>query len=301
MILTEYVKYRNKLIRVEDLKPNSHIEVDVQCPICNNIRTTHYKQLINNGHHVCQKCALSLKNSKPINYGEKFNNWTVIKNSNTIGYSICKCICGTIREVDNYTLRSGTSKSCGCLTIEIHKNQRKYLEIGTKYNRLTIIDHSKTSGYSICKCDCGKVCSVNDYRLENGLTKSCGCLHSEVSSQIMKTVVANYKGDKHPNWKGGISSERKLYMQTNEYQNWRKEVFNRDDYTCQCCHQHGGELNAHHIECYSENVDKRIDIDNGITLCKECHIKFHSIYGRKNNSKNQIIEFIKLSNSVLSN
>ena len=56
---------------------------------------------------------------------------------------------------------------------------------------------------------------------------------------------------------------------------WRKAVFERDSYKCQKCGKIGGKLNAHHIKPFSLYPDLRFDIDNGITLCKECHIELH--------------------------
>jgi hypothetical protein len=60
-----------------------------------------------------------------------------------------------------------------------------------------------------------------------------------------------------------------------EYKNFRKIVFERDDYTCQNCNERGGTLNAHHIKSYKFNKSLRVDVDNGITLCIECHKKEH--------------------------
>lgn len=81
------------------------------------------------------------------------------------------------------------------------------------------------------------------------------------------------------------------------YKEWRTNVFERDNYTCQCCGKVGGCLNAHHIQNFSEYPELKLDMSNGITLCVECHLpeypnSFHSRYGMKNNTKEQLIEYI---------
>ena len=56
---------------------------------------------------------------------------------------------------------------------------------------------------------------------------------------------------------------------------WSNLVKSRDNYICQKC---GSEKNlvAHHIKPWAENKDLRYNIENGITLCKECHLKEHN-------------------------
>ena len=66
-----------------------------------------------------------------------------------------------------------------------------------------------------------------------------------------------------------------------EYSNWRTAVFIRDNYTCQICGQVGGKLNAHHIKHFAKDKKRRFDINNGITLCYECHKEVHSKRSRE--------------------
>ena len=84
------------------------------------------------------------------------------------------------------------------------------------------------------------------------------------------------KGEKHWNWKGGISSIRKRIFASREYKEWRKSVFERDNYTCQNCNAHSGNgisvyLEAHHIKPFVEYPELVFDVDNGETLCYMCH------------------------------
>ena len=84
------------------------------------------------------------------------------------------------------------------------------------------------------------------------------------------------------------------------YRKWRLSVFKKDNFTCQKCgDDKGGNLNAHHIEAYNGNLDLRITIDNGITLCEDCHKCFHHQYGFGNNTKAQLIEFMGGAKSLI--
>jgi hypothetical protein len=84
----------------------------------------------------------------------------------------------------------------------------------------------------------------------------------------------NMRGENNPNWSGGTyGTERHTLMGRIEYINWRKSVFERDNYTCQICYTRGGKLEADHIIPYIADKSKALDLDNGRTLCKECHRK----------------------------
>jgi hypothetical protein len=105
--------------------------------------------------------------------------------------------------------------------------------------------------------------------------------------------------ENHYNWKGGVTT---LYMQIRqcfEYRQWRSDVFSRDNYTCVVCGDNrGGNLNADHIKHFSvilQQYDIKLledaifceelwDINNGRTLCQECHIQSHASEKIKNYS-----------------
>lgn len=89
---------------------------------------------------------------------------------------------------------------------------------------------------------------------------------------------AKCTGANRPNYKGGSGTERHQLMQRRDYVLWRVAVFTRDDYTCQLCglrNQDGlgktVRLEADHIKPWSLYPDLRYAIDNGRTLCVDCH------------------------------
>lgn len=91
----------------------------------------------------------------------------------------CKCDCGNIVTITTDALRSGKTKSCGCL------KGIDYI-IGEKFGRLTVIEKLQGGQY-LCKCDCGNYTVVKTSNLKGGNTKSCGCLQKE------RTSESNYK------------------------------------------------------------------------------------------------------------
>ena len=78
---------------------------------------------------------------------------------------------------------------------------------------------------------------------------------------------------------------------TPEYREWKQNVLNRDMGICQCC---GSDKHpeVHHIFSYEKYPRLRVDVDNGITLCKWCHQKYNSHFGHKGNGIN-FMKFIK--------
>lgn len=111
-------------------------------------------------------------------------------------------------------------------------------------------------------------------------------------------------GELNPNWKGGITSEKETAMRSEEYKEWRKEVFEKDNYTCQCCGKMTHDVEAHHLDNFAEYVEKRYDVDNGITLCKKCHNpnqkgSYHNEKGTLHNTKEQFYIWIEIKKELI--
>jgi hypothetical protein len=61
-------------------------------------------------------------------------------------------------------------------------------------------------------------------------------------------------------------------------QHWARLVKHRDGKCVNCGSKK--ELNAHHVESYAKNESLRFDVNNGITLCRACHIDYHKVHGK---------------------
>ncbi len=78
-------------------------------------------------------------------------------------------------------------------------------------------------------------------------------------------------------WKGGIYPEHLAFRKTSAYKEWRRKVFERDDYRCHSCGARSGETQTHvqleadHIYPFALFPRLRLMVENGRTLCKPCH------------------------------
>ena len=64
---------------------------------------------------------------------------------------------------------------------------------------------------------------------------------------------------------------RSYHLIDRKYRQWRSDVFSRDNWTCQTCGIRGVYLEAHHIKSWARYPELRLDLQNGATLCRECH------------------------------
>lgn len=81
--------------------------------------------------------------------------------------------------------------------------------------------------------------------------------------------VGQTSGDKNVNWKGGVTKDMVRFSE--EYKQWRNAVFVRDNFTCVWCGKKGGRIEADHVYPQAYFPEKRFEVSNGRTLCKNCH------------------------------
>ena len=112
---------------------------------------------------------------------------------------LCKCNCGNTLIVRSGELRSGGTKSCGCLREELVYNRGGISLVGHTFGRLEVIQlaFSKPNHNSswLCKCDCGNSVVVVGHALRTGHTKSCGCLKREVTAKRSRKQICD---SRHP-------------------------------------------------------------------------------------------------------
>lgn len=102
------------------------------------------------------------------------------------------------------------------------------------------------------------------------------------------------RGPNNHSYIHGLSDEYRLERRFHPLnREWRESVFKRDNYECLICSQ-SYDLQAHHINSYDWYEEGRVDVDNGVTLCRNHHTEFHKKYGFGKNTKEQFDEFIKL-------
>ena len=82
-----------------------------------------------------------------------------------------------------------------------------------------------------------------------------------------------------------------MNLANSNYEDWRKEVLQRDQ-KCIVC-DGDKHLEALHMYGYKQYPELRTDLNNGVTVCKFCHDKYHSYYGVKDITPLKFVKFMK--------
>ena len=208
----------------------------------------------------------------------------------------CRCDCGKEVVVESTLLRGigQTTLSCGCIRFRNDKWIGQHIP-GTMFRIKSLWSpgEGKMSRRYLCLCDCGNEFIISTSNLTQtvkggrGATKSCGC--------YIKTITAErgreQRGELSPSWKSELTEEDRRHRRPQQHSSWRVQIFERDKYACVLCNHRGRGLEAHHLDSWSSCPNKRFLLDNGTTLCEDHHTKFHSLYGKRNNTRIQFEEY----------
>jgi hypothetical protein len=203
-----------------------------------------------------------------------------------------KCIakCGHEKELSLYNLIKDKGLKCKECTNKERANKRKYtfgyvkeyfekegcILLSEEYNRWD------QKLIYIARCGHKNEINFNKFKSTKQGRLCCKCRFK--------------RGKEHHKYNENLTDKERINNRDYyEIQLWRLKVYEKDNYTCKCCgDSKGGNLNAHHLNGYNWDVENRLNIDNGITLCEKCHTEFHNKYGYGNNTKEQFNEWKKL-------
>jgi hypothetical protein len=132
---------------------------------------------------------------------------------------------------------------------------------------IMILMPSKVANTQSCSAECRAKYAINAY-FRDKPCKECGEIIMRSSTYCRG---CSQKGDRGPQWRGGVTPEIQIIRESRAYHRWRKAILERDNYTCQGCSQRGGKLHADHIKSFAYYPELRFELSNGRTLCVPCH------------------------------
>lgn len=245
-------------VKVEHLSKGSMAIIEIQCDYCNKI------------------------------YTSKFDTYYKLKNKDVINSDCCgNALCTTKKSQEVMLKKYGVN------------NCRHIDGVDEKIKSTNLKKYGCTNPFGNKEVQ-DKIKSTNIKKYGVEYTSQ----NEEIKQKAIESVKLFYQnnphkkliGNKSPRWIENSDYKRNIRA-THEYKEWRTKIFEKYDYTCQCCKmkrtKHSQqEINAHHIRNLADNIDLAFDENNGIVLCEICHNKFHSIYGKHNNDEKQLQEFL---------
>lgn len=319
------------VVRVIHLPENSNIPLEVVCDYCGDkFERSYYKVIrgrLSNPKDACGKCKhkkiketnvlkfgvenpfqskdviTKIQNTNLSRYGAKYGSMTdevkrKARDTSMLRYGVVN---PAKSDIIKQRIRDRIKENWGVDYISQHPEKSEQMassnRLGLPYitefimlNGCTLLDdeYVSTTAYINITCKCGKIFRTTFSQFVHDNKRQCNeCGRAKIS------------GENAPNWKGGVTSLAELFRKRREYADWRISVYKRDDFTCQSCKRNNVRLHAHHILSFSEYPEKRLDVDNGITLCEKCHNpiysgSFHNIFGTRKNNKEQLDMFLSV-------
>ncbi len=251
--------------------------------LCNKHNVIHkhsYDKLQQSKRLLC--CAIEQKQTQTLPAAIEFAQQINLK-FNVDDYKGSENLMQWTCSVHNYShltsfhrLRHSTTQKLSCCTradklatLEVRLNELKYelLDAFTCYNKQHIFYCNRHKQYRV---------SRPALLLNDGILR---CCRGEQNSGI-----------NHPNFNHHISNDQRIKdRRSDQNKQWSIAVRKRDEYACVLC-SYNRDCVAHHLNSYMAYPNSRIDINNGVTLCKACHNNLHKVYG-KNTTRKQFQEF----------
>lgn len=197
--------------------------------------------------------------------GSTFGRLTIIndagKASNGDRLVSCSCVCGNIKTLRRHHVLKGNTISCGCAYFG-HANARGF-------------KHTNEFKEALRERLSGKPLPCSGWNRGLPMTTD----QKELRSKQML-------GKHNPQYIDGRTSFTSRVRRSFKNKYWRNLVFQRDNWTCLLCKERGGYLEVDHypmafseiltkhaIKTYDEAMKCKAlwDIDNGRTLCRQCH------------------------------
>lgn len=284
----DYFKSKGCVL-LESNYTNSLLKLSYIC-ICGNKANISFSEFKNAGSR-CKKCVNSRRKTRLHSYEYVYDYFknngcelitkTYTGNSQKLEYL---CVCEKKNVITFNSFSEGRRcKNCGIIkTSSARRNT--YEKVASIFEeqkcKLISLEYQNVNTLLEFLCSCGNTDFVTLNNFNTG-------------SRCKRCSSAPRTGENNPNWNPLITDEDRITKRNYpEYKKWVLDVLKKDNFTCQCCGQVGGSLVTHHLDGYHWCIDKRVDIDNGVVLCQECHTEFHVIYGNRENTVDQFIEFV---------
>lgn len=219
--------------------PNSIIGYFILCKQCGEVRKYPMSHILKRGPNFfcCKSCCYKFRKGKiPWNKQEKIK---------------VKCHqCSIEFESRPNEVERSENRFCSAKCYHKWKKENKIGNFSAKL--LSGINHLELQPWTPC-CNCGDIFKISTTLL-NRATSGVFCC-KECSLEYQKKNAKYIKGIRDE-----IANE--LYL-------WARRVRRRDK-VCQICGNNDC-LQAHHIKSFMDYPEYRLDLNNGITLCRKHH------------------------------
>lgn len=185
-----------------------------------------------------------------------------------------------------------------------------------------IVGVKKSGGIWVICRGCGKEFRTRECKIRIGRGKYCSrkCMteHDWIAPDVRARIGQSLTGRKstsstkfvkndprimgvaNPRWRGGNRDDINLLRSSSEYKEWSIKVKAKYNHTCLNCGTKSRVIEAHHIYPLRYYPEKGYDVENGITLCKSCHISIENRReGRNKYSPDESLTLKSLADGIL--